>query len=74
MPVSKIARAGLLIPAIMAGAAQAHEGLHLHPHLIVGPAAQPLHPAVVLALVVAAWATGLFVAEAIGRVRRRRRG
>ncbi|WP_363345721.1 hypothetical protein [Methylocystis echinoides] len=70
---SRTGAAMLLLAAAMCGA-QAHEGSHLHPHVVADTAAQPLHPALVLALVAALWRMGLFATEAAGRALRRRRG
>jgi hypothetical protein len=74
MPVFRISHAAALSLFVMTGAAQAHEGPHLHPHLLAESSAQPLHPAVVLALLLAGWAACLFCADALGGARRRRRG
>jgi hypothetical protein len=56
-----------LFTALTAPAARAHDGLHLHPHLVAGPAGQPLHPALVLGLVTLVWAASVALVDRVGR-------
>lgn len=55
---------------VVAEAAQAHPGLHIHPHLTDAPLVD-LHPALGLALVVACWAGLVWATEACATARRR---
>jgi hypothetical protein len=70
----RIAHAATLFFAALAGAAQAHEGPHLHPHLVADSMLQPLHPALHLTALALVWGASVLVIDAAGRAWRRRRG
>jgi len=70
----RIAHAGALFFVALAGAAKAHEGPHLHPHLVADSIPQPLHPALALTAIALIWGGSALVIDAAGQAWRRRRG
>ncbi len=59
-----------LASLLVASAAQAHSGEHVHPHVAATPIVD-LHPALGLALVVACWAALVWGVESFTAARRR---